>query len=249
MRLTGVLAAGALLAGATQASAQGPAPLDTAFAHVNFGGQAGSHTLAQAGTFTIYDEGATFASSTKTKGGAIVDLGGGYRVWHNVYAVLSYAHVGSHSNAGLTGNIPHPLIADRPRPVSGNINGLDHSENQIHLDALLRVPVTTQFDVGVFLGPTIFNVKQDVVSGIEFAEVGKPFDTVTLTRIDTSNASRTGVGFNIGVDGTYMVTQRFGAGVLLRFAGGSVDLPSGENNKVKLDVGGFQFGVGARMRF
>jgi len=42
-----------------------------------------------------------------------------------------------------------------------------------------------------------------------------------------------------------LFTPRIGAGVFIRYAGGSVDLPSAPDVK----VGGFQIGVGARVRF
>jgi hypothetical protein len=248
-RLTGVLVGVALVAGATEARAQGPAPLDTAFLHVNFGVQAASRDLNQDGAFELYDELATFRADTKIKGGPLFDIGGGYRVWENVYATISYTHLSDDSNANLTGNIPHPLVTDRLRPVSGSVNNLDHSENQWHLDALWRAPITTKFDVGVFIGPTIFSVNQDLVSGIEVAEVGPPFTSVNVTNINVTDASDTSVGFNLGADGTYMITPRFGAGVLLRFSHGSVELPNGPAATVKLDVGGFQFAFGGRVRF
>jgi hypothetical protein len=247
-RLTGVLVGVALAAGATQARAQGPAPLDTAFLHVNFGAQAASRDLTQNGAFEIYDELATFRADTEVSTGGIIDVGGGYRVWRNMYAAISYTHAGDHSDATLSGNIPHPLFTDQPRPISGSVGNLGHSENQVHLSALWRAPITTKFDVGVFAGPTIFSVAQDLVSGIQVAE-GPSFASVTVTDITVTEAKKTSVGFNLGVDGTYMITPRFGAGVLLRFTHGSVDLPNGPAATVKLDVGGFQYAVGGRVRF
>jgi hypothetical protein len=46
-----------------------------------------------------------------------------------------------------------------------------------------------------------------------------------------------------------MVTKSFGAGVLLRYAGGSGDFATSNGTPVSLDVGGFQFAVGLRVRF
>jgi hypothetical protein len=48
------------------------------------------------------------------------------------------------------------------------------------------------------------------------------------------------------VDVTYLVTPRYGAGVLLRYTRGSVDI-EGANDS--LTVGGFQIGAGLRVRF
>lgn len=252
-RLMSALAAGVilLLAGATQAAAQGAAPEDNVFIQLNVGGQAGSHTLTQQGTFDIYDDQATFSDAIKVGGGGLFDIGGGVRVWgSNLYAGVSYTHFSDKSDAIVAGSIPHPVrFLDPFRNVSGTANGLKHSENQIHIDAVWKQPITTQFDLSVFLGPTIFNVKQDVVSGITVNEVGPPYTEATLAGITTERASKSSGGFNIGVDGTYMFTPMIGAGALLRFVTGSVDMPNGSNATTKLDLGGVQFGVGVRVRF
>ena len=39
------------------------------------------------------------------------------------------------------------------------------------------------------------------------------------------------VGYNIGADGTYLLTQRFGVGGFMRFTGGSVTLATGGNSR------------------
>jgi hypothetical protein len=62
-------------------------------------------------------------------------------------------------------------------------------------------------------------------------------------------ASDSPVGINVGADVTYMVTKTFGAGVLLRYAGGSADLATPSGASLSLDAGGFQFGAGVRVRF
>jgi len=248
----GVVAGSALLlAAATQAAAQGAAPEDNVFIQVNVGGQGGSHTLKQQGTFDIYDDQATFSDAVKVGGGGLFDIGGGVRVWgSNLYAGVSYTHFSDKSDAIVAGSIPHPLRFDLPfRNVSGTATGLKHSENQIHIDAVWKQPITTQFDVSVFLGPTIFSVKQDVVSGINVTEVGPPYTEVTLSSIQTDRVSKSSGGFNIGVDGTYMFTPMIGAGALIRFVTGSVDMPNGSSGSTKLDLGGVQFGVGVRVRF
>ncbi len=59
-------------------------------------------------------------------------------------------------------------------------------------------------------------------------------------------------GYNVGVDGTYIVWSnddlRIGAGGFLRFtkASGEIMQLTGEQST---DVGGVQFGFGARIRF
>lgn len=245
--LMGVLVTGAL-AVAGPASAQGSAPLETGYTHVNIGGQSGSHDLTQAGSFPLYDETGLFTSKMTVGGSAIFDIGGGYRVWDKLYAGVSFTHASDTSNGDVTGSIPHPFYYDQFRAVTGQATGLKHSDTAIHLQAVYRQPITTKFDVAISFGPSIFMVDQDLVKGLTVAEQGDPTTGVVLTGIEKEKVSDTTVGINIGADGTYMFNPRLGAGGFLRWAGASAEL-EGSAGTVKLDVGGFQIGAGLRLRF
>jgi hypothetical protein len=248
IRLMGVLVAGALLTVAGQASAQGQAPLERGFMHVNFGAQGGSHDLVQSGAFPVYDEEALLTGKTDVGGGPVFDVGGGYRLFGKLYGGLSYSWMGDKSNADITGSVPHPFYYDQFRAVTGTATGLEHTESALHIQGIWRQPITTKFDVALSFGPTIFWVSQDLVSGLTLAEQGTPTTGVVLTGVQTEQASETAVGFNIGADGTYMFSRRLGAGAFLRYTGGSVDLDSA-GGSVKLDLGGVQIGAGLRLRF
>ena len=100
---------------------------------------------------------------------------------------------------------------------------------------------TDKIDVAVSAGPSVFAVKQDLVSALTIGEPGPTISGTTITK-----ASKTGPGANFGVDVTYMINKRFGAGALARYTWGSVELPGATK---KLTVGGFQVGAGARVRF
>jgi hypothetical protein len=245
----GVLVGGALLIGTGSAAAQGSGPFETAYAHINVGGQSGSHDLTQQGSFPQYDEAALFTSTTSVGGSPIFDIGGGYRVWgERLYAGISITHAADKSNANVTGSIPHPKFFDQFRAVTGQAMGLEHSDTGFHLQAVYRVPVTTKFDVAISVGPSIFNVSQEVVQGLTIAEQGDPTTGVVLTGVTKEKVKDTTVGFNIGVDGTYLFTERLGAGAFLRWAGASAEI-EGSAGTVKLDVGGVQIGAGLRLRF
>ena len=103
-------------------------------------------------------------------------------------------------------------------------------------------PVTNEFDVTVAVGPSIFSVKQEIVS------VNVPPGTQTAN-VSVDSESKTGVGAIIEVDGNYLLTRRWGAawgaGAFMRYAGAKVNLPSVPD----LHAGGFQIGVGLRARF
>ena len=97
---------------------------------------------------------------------------------------------------------------------------------------------STKVDVAVSIGPSFIRVTQGVVAG------SIPPGTQSLS-LAIASEEATAKGVNVGVDGAYLFTKNLGAGLFIRYNGGSVDLPSAPD----LKVGGFQIGVGARVRF
>lgn len=234
----GILALG-LCASASPASAQMLQWTDRLFINVNGGVQVGSHDLDRNATFNLYDEDGQLQTSQSAKSGGLFDISAGYKLWKNWAFGIGYSHMGSDSDSSVHAQVPDPIFFDRPRPLDASASGLDHSENAINLDATWMMPVTDKIDVGMSFGPTIFLVSQQVVSSLSVAEPGP-----TLASVNISREKETTVGLNFGVDVNYMLTPRYGAGLLARYSWGSVDIGNDS-----LTVGGFQIGAGFRMRF
>lgn len=223
------------------ASAQTMQWTDKGYISVNGGAQVGSQTIDTSSTFPLYEETATISSSQKIKGGSFFDIGGAYRVWgKNLLAGVSFTHTSTDADVALTGSIPDPVRYDALRAVSRTQAGAIHTENAVHLSVIWMIPVATKLDVGIFLGPTIFSVKQDTVTTATVTEPGPAVDA-PFTRVSKSTA-----GFHAGVDLQYMITKRFGVGGLARYSVGSTSI---EGATDKLKVGGFQIGAGGRVRF
>jgi hypothetical protein len=214
---------------------------DKGYVTINAGGQAGSHTLTVEPAFTLYDEESTLVSTQKAGGGGFVEIGGGYKVWQNLVLALSYSHVGGDNDAAIAANVPDPAVFDRPRPVTTSLSGASYSENAVHISAVWMVPVTDKIDVGVSAGPTIFAVSQEIPSGLTVTE-----PVPTVTSVSSAKAKKTTGGFHAGVDVTYLLTKKVGAGLLARYTVGSVRFAEASDS---LTVGGFQIGVGLRYRF
>ena len=98
--------------------------------------------------------------------------------------------------------------------------------------------MTDKIDVAFSAGPSFIHVTQ------QLATVTVPAGTQNATASQETQAG-TAIGANVGFDGTYMFTPRFGVGLFARYAGGSVDLPAVSG----LRVGGFRTGLGFRTRF
>jgi outer membrane protein with beta-barrel domain len=214
---------------------------DKGFANVSLGGQAGSHTLATSTSFDLYDEQAQVDTTQKVKGGALFDVSAGYKVWNNLAVAIGYSRTSSKSDASVAANIPDPAVTDRLRPITASVPDLGHTEQAINLMGVWMVPMTDKIDVGVSFGPSIITVKQDIPSTLTVAEPGP-----TVSGLTTESAKKTVAGINLGVDVTYLVTKRIGVGGLARYTVGSADLAGATKS---LTVGGFQIGVGARLRF
>ena len=239
--------AGALTAVTSEARAQTqPPPAIMGFASINFGTQPSSRTINKTSSFPVYGETATLTTSQENGSGAVFDISGGYRfrptvagTQLNLGAAIGYSHFSNTSESTMVATVPNPLIFDSPRTTTTTVPDLTHSENGVHLQVLWFLPITNQVDVAFSIGPSFINVSQDIVSTITV-----PAGTQNATP-NVTTEKKTGVGVNIGVDGTYLFTRNFGAGAYLRYAGAKVDLPS----VADLSVGGFQVGVGGRIRF
>ena len=86
----------------------------------------------------------------------------------------------STNSASISGSIPHPIFFDQPRTVSSTLDGLEHTEHVVHLQAYYFVPVARKMDVGVFIGPSFFSVRQDYVTGLNAFTESSNFETVSI---------------------------------------------------------------------
>jgi hypothetical protein len=232
---TALVAAAHVEAGAQSSSA----PASLGFVNINGGAQPATRSIEKSETRPLFGETATISASQGIKNGAIFDMSAGYRVWHGLAVAFGYTHLGSNSDSSVVAVIPDPLIFDRPKTVTATQTGLGHSEDGFHLQAVWFLPIDDKIDVAVSIGPSFIKVKQELVSGFTI-----PAGTQNLA-LTVGSEEGTATGINVGVDGSYLFTRNFGVGLFLRYAGGSVDLPSVPD----LHVGGFQIGLGARVRF
>ncbi|MET0167846.1 MAG: outer membrane beta-barrel protein [Vicinamibacterales bacterium] len=233
-----VVATSAVLAPSASAQMQWT---DKGFANVSFGVQAPSQDLVTNTTFEIYGENASQVAAQQVGGGAFFDISGGYKVWKNLAAGVGLTFVGSSADLVVDAQIPDPDFFDRPRPVSTTLTDAKHRQTAINLTGTWMMPVTDKVDVGFQFGPTIFLVSQDVPGTMQVAEPGP-----TITSAQLTNDDHTSFGIHFGVDATYLITPKIGAGVLVRYTYGSVDIVGADDN---LTLGGFQIGFGGRYRF
>ena len=249
MRITDLLLAIALaILSARPINAQTPAWEDRAFININLGRHLTSSPFVETLAPVIYDERGTLSSTHTIDSGLIkIDLAGGVRLAGHLgvgagYTVFNATEVGS-----VSALVPHPLRYNQPRSATAPAE-FTHSETALHLQAVWMIPITERLDIAITGGPSVVTVKQDLVSGIMIEETSPTFATVGIAKVNLVNQSATGLAFNAGVDVTYFLTPLVGVGLTLRQVGGSIDLAAPGGGTVKLDVGGFQYGFGARVR-
>ena len=236
-----------LVLGVSRAEAQIINWTDRGFVNVSYGGQAQSRDFATSRTFPLYRETATLKAGYETGKGGLFDISGGARVWRNLAVGIGFSRFHDTDDMTVEATLPHPLFFDRPRSVTAPVAGVGHSQSAVHIFGLWMLPVSGKMEVAFFGGPTIFNVRQDLVTDVQLAPESPPF-TGGITSVAQTEAKKTGVGVNVGADWSYMVTPRFGGGIFLRYAGASVDLEA-PGLSIDLKVGGFQGGAGLRVRF
>jgi hypothetical protein len=251
-----------LLIGAGEASAQMGQPwTERVYFNLNGGFASGSESgLEDARTFRIFDEDGAVTARTNVDSAGLIDISTGVRVWRNVSVGIGF-HRGSSGTDGVySGTIPNPLFFNRSRSFAGGVNGLERTEQAVHLQFGYMLRLTDKIDVHVLVGPSFFRVQQDVISAFDATEGDIPFSSVTVGA-GTAERSDSTVGANAGVDIGYRIMEmggmKLGGGLFIRYAGASADIPMLDNvfgipltpNVVKSDAGGLQFGIGARLRF
>ncbi|HEY3381765.1 MAG TPA: SH3 domain-containing protein [Vicinamibacterales bacterium] len=238
------------------AAARKPAPkpgdwLDMGYFGVNGLYQGGSSAIDQRMSWTYFAEGASASIGYPAKNGPGVDVNGGYRVWRNLAVGAAVTAVSHSVPATIAGSLPNPLYLNRARTLAGEFEA-SHSETGIHLVGTWGIPLSPKMLLLVSGGPSVFSVKQTLAGSVGFTDV-YPYDVVNSVRGNTTDASQTAWGFNLGADVGYFFTPNIGAGGLVRYARASATFTvkdaTGQGVSVPVDAGGFQVGGGLRVRF
>lgn len=228
---------------------------DRGYFTFSLGIQPQSREFTQTSTPEIYRENALISVPHSVSSGVFTDVSAGVRVWQNLAVGLGFSHFSDTEAPTLTAQIPNPLLFGQPRPASQSSGELDRSESAIHVQLMWVLPVSNKIELAAFGGPSFFRVKQGfaTLSQSDIVEGPFPFATVTISKVTTASARESTTGFNLGVDGTYLVLTRWnikwGAGGFIRFSGASTDFSAPGGGTLKLDAGGLQIGGGLRARF
>jgi hypothetical protein len=157
----------------------------------------------------------------------------------SIGVAIGYSSFSSTGSVQGSATVPSPLFFNRNATVTINAADAKRTDRNVYLVLVGFVPITEKVELSAFVGPSITRVQQELI-----ADVSVPAGTQNVVSTIQSQ-SATSKGVNVGVNATYLVLKQLGAGIFLRYNGGSVDLASVKDVK----VGGFQAGIGLRLRF
>lgn len=179
-----------------------------------------------------------------------IDVAAGARVWRNLAVGADVSFFARATTAAVDASVPHPFLFGRPRSVSGDVSGLDHTETTVHIQARWVVPPTRtrRWQIDLFGGPSLFIVGQDVVQDVTIAQT-YPYDTATFTGATLAHQSHTHAGFHVGTDVTRLVAKRVALGGSVTASHATIRLSTPDGNSVSMPAGGLQAGVVLRFVF
>ena len=156
-------------------------------------------------------------------------------------------------DAAVNLSVPNPGAVNKPRALSATVANLRRQETALHLQALYAVKLGPHARVMLSGGPSVFNVKQDLVQSVEFNE-GAGFSSIALNQVIGAEVTRTVAGFNVAADVTWPLGSHFGIGSVTRYSRAtfSVDPGSataGVSRSIEIRAGGLQIGGGVRILF
>lgn len=231
------------------------------FVNVNGGYQYASERFVDESTFRRYGEDGTIvAAYDLDRAGALFDVSGGVLVWRRLGVAIGYSQGSGDVSAEVTGAAPHPLFVDRSRRFAPAPLTLPYTTRMAHFMLVFRLPINERWELTLTGGPSriqldqdvLRNVREDVLTAVPERVGALPQGDAVAVTITTAaeKFSQSKVGFNGGIDLSYLIHRNVGVGVFGRFAGGSFDLPLGvDGAAAEVDVGGPQAGAGVRLRF
>ena len=232
----------------TAASADAQVVNPRFFISVNGGIQPSRGDLSDHFEFEQHVETARVDVAYPIEQATIFDGGVAVRLWKQLGAGVAFSGYSRDGSATVTAEIPHPFFFNRPRTIEGEVNSLTRTESAIHIQAVYIVPSSSRLRLLLSAGPSRIETEQAIVTAIQYDE-SFPFDTATFRGATTRSFKASKVGFNVGVDASYMFLRNIGVGALVRYASADIDTDGPDNRRIALKSGGLQAGGGIRFGF
>jgi hypothetical protein len=182
------------------------------------------------------------------KPSALLDLAAGYRLWKDLGVGVAVSVTSGKSDTDVTASVPHPFFFNQPRTITGTENDISHSETGVHLQLQYIVPTNGRLHFTLEGGPSWLNVDHEVVTDVTVTE-SYPYDTAAFGGVVAKTTKASALGFNAGIDVTWLFAESVGLGGIVRYTRADIDLTAVQGRTLTMKAGGLQGGVGIRVLF
>ena len=209
--------------------------------------QSGMDTLSTTTAFAANAENGSITTTFPLKTGTGFDGSITVRV-RGVFGIsLGGTSFKTSGSADVAAKVPHPFFFNQPRSIAGTV-GMNREETTARLALALSSAPGGRFQFTAYAGPAYVTVKQDLVDSVSYTD-SYPYDTATFTRANTSQPSKTAVGFAAGIDAAFFPTKSIGLGLSASMVGATINVTGTDNATIRIKAGGTQLGGGLRIRF
>ena len=206
-----------------------------------------SRSFSEVTTFTAFLEEGTSTRSYDGASGPLFEVGAIYSITPSIGVLGSFELFSGNNDGAFEEIVPHPLLFNQDRSVSGELTDLSYDERALHLDIVYSIH-RGSVSVDLFGGPTFFFTETELVTEVTTRSV-YPFDDLELGGSQSSTFKENPIGFNAGGAFTYRFTPVFGVYFQGRFSRASVSVERVTGEPAEFDAGGFRAGAGIRLAF
>ena len=176
--------------------------------------------------FELWRETGTFEASYNVTTDSAFDGSLAFLLYKRMGLGFNVSHFSKTIAATIDADVPHPFFFSFPRKATGVANNILRRESAIHIQSQYWHTVGDKFLIRGFIGPTIFSVRQDLVSTIQTKERGyedkyDDYSVVDIIGHSTLASGGTELGFNIGFDMSYFVFDHVALTGILRYSRGT----------------------------
>ena len=211
---------------------------------IDAGLQTATSDFAATAVFTEFVEEGQVTTSHTVGSGLVFGGGVTVRAWQQLAVGAAVSFFSKAGTGQLEAELPHPFLFNQHRLVSGDASDLKRREIATHILIGWIVPAD-RMEVTVSAGPSIYQVQQDLVSGITYTHAF-PYDVAVFTGAITRRLEKVVVGFHVSGDVTWKLTNDVGLAVSGRYSRATVN---DDETGASIDVGGLQLGGGVRFFF
>mgnify|MGYP001238463261 CR=1 FL=1 len=225
-----------------------PRRLARAFLMVSGMYQATTTSFTDSVTFVQHDEEGYTATDYSVGGGPAFDVMAGFKFTEYLGVGAGVTSFARSDVAGETAvSAPHRFYYNRHRTATGPA-AAGRQELAFHLLGFVVAPVTDRVSVTLFGGPSLFQVRQGLVTEVNYTE-SFPYNAISFGSTVTVQQSMSSWGVNVGADVSMLFSPHVGIGGLVRFSRATFGLLSSDNDTVTAEAGGLQVGGGVRFYF